>query len=201
MLSGFTTGYNTLDLLAALFFGPTIWKIHSDSNDTKPSFKRIFCNASIGFILLGLIYWGLARVAAGMAESLIGIEQRSLLPQLSKLILGQTGSILANLAVCLACLTTVIGLTLTVSYWIDDFAPQNRINTNTTSFVTLLLTMLVAQLGFDQIMIILGPILSILYPCLIALTIGNIVQKFYGFDQIRPLVGITFLCSILANLY
>ncbi|NRA46195.1 MAG: branched-chain amino acid transport system II carrier protein [Oligoflexales bacterium] len=172
VFEGFQTGYNTLDLLAAIFFAPTIWILHKSKGEKAPCKKRVIRNSTISFIILGGIYYGLARVSAGFAPELQNCPQQSILSSLSSLVLGEQGALIANIAIILACLTTVVGLTLTLSLWAG--ANFNLKKQKTNYLIILMISCIVAQSGFSGIMKLLAPIVTVIYPAIIGFTFWSI---------------------------
>ena len=185
IFEGFQTGYNTLDLLAAIFFAPTIWILHKDSGEKRPLRKRVIRNSTISFLILSGIYYGLAKVSAGYAFELQDSPHQSILASLSILVLGDRGALLANTAIVLACLTTVVGLTLTLSLWLGTNFNLKKQKTNYS--IILLISCIVAQCGFSGIMKLLGPIVLVIYPAMIAFTIWSIWNSLTAKQKSHPI--------------
>ena len=185
---GFQTGYNTLDLLAAIFFAPAIWILHSSKGDKNPCKTRVIKNCSWSFFILGCIYYGLAKVSAGFVTELQSSPQQSILSSLSILVLGEKGALIANTAITLACLTTVVGLTMTLSLWFG--ANFNLKKQKINCIVILAISCIFAQSGFSGIMKLLAPIVSVVYPVIIAFTFWSIwssVKKIPSTNQFKKM--------------
>lgn len=165
---GFLVGYKTLDLVAALFFAPSVYLYMKGSRKSS----SLVLSSVVAFILLALVYLGLASAAAD--SSLAGVKSEALLRELSKFYLGREGAYLACISVALACLTTVVGLTLSLNNWIFSGKKVSQKRERSTSFILLSICVLFSFLGFESIMLFLDSILSFLYPVLIFWTLYQI---------------------------
>lgn len=208
-LHGLEVGYSTMDLLASIFFSAVIWNLLSETlhiksdHDKRTKLAPICLRAAIiGGLSLGVIYVGLSYVAAMNAHSLTGDEPQ-LLSELVVLILGERLAIIANVAVALACLTTVISLAVTIADVIhnelNEYFVNHKIQFNyyVTIFIIVLITVVFSNLGFDGLMSYIVPIISICYPAIIVLTICNTLYKIYGIDYVKvPFYG-TLLATIV----
>lgn len=199
---GLEVGYSTMDLLASIFFSAVIWNLLSETlnikseQDKRTQLAPICLRAAIiGGLSLGIIYVGLSYVAAMNASSLTGDEPQ-LLSELVVLILGERLAVIANIAVALACLTTVISLAVTIADVIhnelDEYFANHKIQFNyyVTIFMIVLITVIFSNLGFDGLMSYIVPIITICYPAIIVLTICNTLYKLYGIDCVKvPFYG------------
>lgn len=207
---GLVVGYNTMDLLASIFFSVSIWlllqeklKINKES-DIKTKLIPTYVWASIlGGGLLGLIYVGLSYSAAMHASALGNTAPEQVLATLAIYLLGPKLALVANVAIILACLTTVMSLAVAVVDVIHvevmntDIGKKFAFSYGWMMFLTILITVLFSNLGFTAIMKFLGPIMAICYPAIIVLTICNILYKLYGFPYVKAPVYATFTLTLL----
>lgn len=197
-LDGLEIGYSTMDLLASIFFSAAVWNLLSESlnitseQEKKTTLVPICLGASIiGGVSLGIIYIGLSYVAGINAASLAGVEQEQMLSQLVVFVLGDDLAIIANVAIALACLTTVISLAVTIADVIhnelDSYLEKVNLSFNyyLTIFIIVLITVLFSNLGFDTLMSYIVPIITICYPAIIVLTICNVLYKLYNFPYVK----------------
>lgn len=84
------------------------------------------------------------------------------------------------LAVIFACMTTAIVLTSLFSDFLRHEVSREKLSTKQTLLITLTIGFLVSTLDFAGIARFLGPVLELIYPALIALTVVNIANKFLG---------------------
>ena len=116
--SGISTGYDTMDLIASIYFSAGIWtmiEIHSSDKSPKHVFLTTLKAGILGCFLLALIYLGLMHASAVYAPQLANTPPEQLMSHLANISLGPTLGLVANLAIALACLTTVISLVMTIS--------------------------------------------------------------------------------------
>ena len=156
---GFLVGYKTLDLVAALFFAPSLFHLLKG----KSTLSSLLYSSLLAFCLLTLIYLGLASAAS--QNGLLQGSPETLLPELAKSSLGKNGAYIACISVALACLTTVVGLSLSLNDWL--IKSNSRRKHRICSFLSLSICSLFTLLGFETIMIVLEKILFIFYPFLI----------------------------------
>lgn len=207
---GFVVGYNTMDLLASIIFSVSIWlllqeklKINSEG-DIKTKLIPTYIWASIlGGGLLGLVYVGLSYSAAMHAKALVNTPQAQILATLAIHLLGPKLAMVANIAIILACLTTVMSLAVAVVDVIHVEVMNTSIGKKLSfsygwmMLITIILTVLFSNLGFETIIKFLGPIMVVCYPAIIVLTICNILYKLYGFPYVKVPVYVTFAFSLL----
>ncbi len=176
---GLLTGYETMDLIASIIFSAGIWSMVSEaiSSDSKTVLKTTLITGIISCMLLGLIYFGIGHAAALHSQSLTGLPKQELMPRLALLTLGPNLAIVANIAIALACFTTVIGLTMTLSNIISKEIFKGRISYLSIVLGLLLTTLVMSGIGFETISLLIIKVLVILYPLIIALTIANIAFR------------------------
>ncbi len=177
---GILTGYHTMDLIAAIFFSSGIWNMIAMRKQTTPaSTVKVTLRAGIlACALLGLVYFGLGYTAALYAPSLEGVPPEQLICHLALLTLGPIGAQVANAAVALACLTTVISLTMTISELLAQELLPKRIAYKKGCFFILALAASLSLIGFERIMAVIHAVVVVCYPIIIVLTLVNSFYKF-----------------------
>jgi LIVCS family branched-chain amino acid:cation transporter len=187
-----------MDLLASILFAVVIWdllkeKLMVQAHDTSlAEIAAICCMASlIGGTLLGLIYVGLSSVATGNMEVLHAVPKEFMLSALAVQVLGEKLAFVANIAIALACLTTVISLAVTIADVIKvefDASPLGQrcsLHYGGLTLSIVWLTVVMSNLGFDRLMLYLHPVIALFYPAIIVLTICNILYKLYNFKLVK----------------
>lgn len=197
-------GYETLDLLASLYFASIIIHILKQTPD-----KTISQNSKllawiglkagmIGACLLGLIYIGMSFLGAYHSYGLEG-SKGALFREISFRVLGSHGAFIIGTAVIMACLSTAIALSAVVAEYIQKTLCKNKIG-----YIWALILVLIACIplsigGLDAILsITAGPLLYIMYPVFITLTFCNIAYKLWGFKPIKIPVLLTFIAAIIS---
>ena len=187
---GLKEGYNTLDLIAALFFSSIICarlktEIGERQEGGKLFFKTFFKSASLGALLLGVIYIGFAIVASLYGQALSNVAPDQLLASLGFMILGPYAGFVICMAVALSCLTTAIALSVVSAEFTQKVLTKNRMNYKHSLYIVLILTGLVSMLEFSGIVRLLAPILQICYPALIGLSILNVLYKTLNIQTVK----------------
>lgn len=179
--SGLKNGYFTMDLIASIYFSAGIWiliKLGSKST-AKQTLKTTLISGVLGCAFLAIIYFGLCFSAAKFNTQLSGVASEYLLSQLALIVLGPNLYIIANLAVCLACLTSVISLVMAVSDVMCIYLFKNKISYHTVIILNLVVATVMAQMGFQGLLDILKPIIYVSYPIIILLAIKAIYGNFF----------------------
>ncbi|MBS0656220.1 MAG: branched-chain amino acid transport system II carrier protein [Verrucomicrobia bacterium] len=178
---GLQTGYDTMDLIAAIYFSAGIWTLLEQlrPKSDKEAVLIALRSGVFACILLGLIYLGLAVTAAKYSSHLEGIAPERLMTVLAYHILGPHVGLVANIAIALACLTTIMSLTMTLAQVISRDLFQ-WLSYHKAMIAILAITALMSNVGFGIIMQLLDSCLWLAYPAIIILTIVNIASKFRG---------------------
>lgn len=201
-LMGLKEGYQMMDLLGAFFFSSVvILGIKKDLSATGgydyQKIIRFTLKAScVAAILLSLVYVGFSFVSAFHSSDLLTVPKDQLIAQISLHILGPYAGLVACAAVALATLTTAIALAAVSAEFIHTDISQGRISYGVSLVGTLLISYFISTLHFSGIIKFLAPILEILYPSLILLSILNILHKLYGLKTVKGPVFILFLATL-----
>lgn len=182
--NGFFQGYQTMDLLAAFFFSTfVISHLRKDSaaNSDEPSSLRVFFKAAmIGAGILSSVYVALVVLGWIYAPQLQHVRPQEMLGVIALESLGAFAAPCVCLAVIFACLTTAIVLASLFAEFLRKEVAREKIGNRWSLVITLLIGFAVSTLEFSGIARFIGPILEITYPALIALTVVNIANKYYG---------------------
>lgn len=177
---GFTEGYQTMDLLAALFFASfiTSWlrehlPVEVSRTDLQLGNSITVRAILIAGILLGSVYVGFGLLAASFGAELDGIGQAELLGTIAGHVLGEYAGLVVCIAVCVACLTTAISLAGIFADFIRKDIFGNKVSYPAALMTTVAITFAFSMLEFNGIVGFLAPILSVCYPGLIVLTAYN----------------------------
>lgn len=207
---GLLEGYQTMDLLASNMFAVGVWVLLKEKLNLKDSQSAVLVSTTlaaslIGGALLAIVYIGLSLVGAMHVSALHGVHQAGLLSTLSVHVLGGQLSIVANIAMALACFTTVVSLAVTLAEVLPHEFPRLRLsrdplkNYDLWVVVMVVITVLMANLGFDEIAKFIIPLVQVCYPAIIVLTICNILYQLYGFKYVKIPVYLTLLLTLVLN--
>lgn len=182
---GLKEGYNTMDLLATFFFSSLICariKSTSGKNGLLPAILKV---CAIGGGLLATVYVGFSYTAARYAAPLSGVPLDQLLGKLGHTVLGPYAGFFVSVSIALTCLTTALALTAICAEYVQETVLKNKMDYHWSLAFILVAALLTCTLKFSGIVAILGPVLQIIYPALVALSIFNILHKLYDFQSVK----------------
>jgi LIVCS family branched-chain amino acid:cation transporter len=159
---GFLSGFGTMDLLAIIFFSQLVYQSLAVKNMTT----NYLSVAAVAGILLTIIYIGFAAVAALHSQKIGSIADDTMLSALASMLLGGRAGIFVNISIGLTCLTTAIALTSTFADFLSRDILRNKISYNMALSISIIISAIMANLGFTGIMKFVLPWLSICYPAL-----------------------------------
>jgi len=203
---GMQEGSNTMDLFGSFFFSIIIFPSLKNHIEKKQKLtpKNILIaslvSSTIAMSLLAIIYYGMSFIASHDLIILREVELSKQLGIIATLFLGQKASIVANLIVSLACLTTAITLVVVFTEFLQIEIFKKKISYLLILILTIVLSLIMGQLGFSGIVKILKPILLLLYPMLIVLSMGNILKVFLFFNYTALISYVTFFLTIIIKL-
>jgi LIVCS family branched-chain amino acid:cation transporter len=204
-LKGLTEGYQTMDLLGALFFSSVV----IESLNQNPAPKEAHVNQKtiifealkasvIAASLLATIYIGFSYVAALHSSSFPEASTDQLLGLISLKMLGSSAGIVACSAVALACLTTAIALATVFAEFLHKDITQGKLGYIPSLVITMIISFFVSTLNFNGIVKYLGPVLEICYPALIVLSLVNLFYKLHHFKPVKTPVIAAFILTLLS---
>jgi LIVCS family branched-chain amino acid:cation transporter len=200
----FIIGYETLDLLASLFFASIIIsllkKTVHNSNENTHSLAMIGLKAGlIGVSLLGFIYVGMGILGVYHGQPFENVDSGELFRSISFSILGLHGAAVISVAVLMACFSTAIALSVVVAEYLQHFIFRNKVSYIASLIITLISCIPLSTFGLGYVLkLTAGPITYIGYPVLIAITFCNIAYKVWGFTPIKTPVAITFVVTLIS---
>lgn len=198
-------GYQTLDLLGAIFFGSIILTILKKTlgerfeHDKRARLTLGFKSGLLGVSLLALIYFGMAFLGAYYGHGFMGIDAGSLFREVSLRILGAHASIIIAAAVLLACLSTAIALSAVCAEYLKNDLFKNKISFITSLSLVLIACIPLSIFGLTTVLKLTGgPLTYVGYPVLIALTFANIAYKIFDFKPVRIPVLMVFIIATIS---
>lgn len=172
-------GYQTMDAIAALLFAGIITSsLKSKGYNKKQMFPMILKSSLIAALGLAFVYGGLTYIGAQTFNlTSPGIGKTGLLILISNNILGSIGPAIIGIAMGLACLTTSIGLLAAGSNFFEKVS-NGKLPFKFNTIIISLISLGLATLGVDKIIILSEPILNILYPVSITLIITTLLSNY-----------------------
>ena len=180
-LQGFVDGYQTMDTIAALNFGLVIAL-------TLNSFGIKEEKSVIKYTIMAGIFAGLILTTVYVMLSIIGASTSGVYPSdpngaliLRRImydLFGDFGAIFLAAIFTLACLTTCIGLTNSISSFFSKLF--GKVSYKKWVFIITIASFLICNLGLNMILSISIPILNAIYPVAIVLIIIGLADRFVG---------------------
>ncbi|MGL5086238.1 MAG: branched-chain amino acid transport system II carrier protein [Clostridium sp.] len=172
-------GYQTMDALAALLFaGIVTTSLKSKGYKNKDMSPMILKSSLVAVIGLAFVYGGLMYIGAQTVNlAPADVSKTGLLLLISNTILGPMGAIVIGIAMGLACLTTSIGLLTAGSTFFEKIS-KGKLPYKFNAIFLALISLAIACLGVDQIVLLSSPILNVLYPVAITLIVTTLLSKY-----------------------
>lgn len=180
---GFVEGYQTMDTIAAVAFSIIVLKAVKayGIDNQKDLFKYSSYAALIAGLALGIIY-----IALGWIGNHFPIDEAALaaagqdrgtfiLTEVAYLTMGTFGKVVLGVIVGLACLTTAIGLIVSISSYFHSLLP--KISYKQFAIIFTLISFGLANQGLAQIIKGAIPVLLIVYPITITLIVLIFIDK------------------------
>lgn len=203
-MRGFADGYQTMDLMATIFFSGLIiaaikQRLGSRVADGRSLARYGLQAGLIGGTLLGVVYIGFGLTAAKHGAALAFTDKTQLLSALANIILGAHATILANLTTTIACLTTAIALTTVFANYLATELLGGKIKYHHALVMTVAVNLAMTNLGFNGIAHIVEPVVFVCYPALIVLSLANIAYVLWGFRYVQLVTLATLAFNVLIS--
>jgi LIVCS family branched-chain amino acid:cation transporter len=204
--SGLNVGYNTLDLIASFIFAPLVLayfiteKKEDSLQEARSAFKKMSKACLLAAGLLATMYFGLTYVASYYTPYLPTHAPEERLAAISLYLLGSKGALFSCMTIALSCLTTAIPISAISASYIHEDLSRKKINLPLATAIALGLSSVVANMGFMGIAAMLSPVLQMLCPGLIILSILNILHKLYEMRMRKLPVYAAFALSTIGYL-
>ncbi len=202
---GFLEGYNTMDLLASFFFSSAVLTCLREKDvavlgsSQRSIFRAALGGAVVAASLIACSYFGLTYLAARYSDALVGIPRHDLFAAVAQQVLGPYAGWIVSIAMFFAVFTTEIALATIFARYVQTLT-KDKLSYPMALILTLAIGFGISTLQFEGIAKILGPVLQLFYPALIALAIGNLLSKLYATERVtKPLFYGTLIVSGLGR--
>lgn len=197
-----TNGYNTMDLLAACFFCSVAFKSiqqETKKNTTLNPTKLTLKACILGAMLTGGVYLGFMWIAHHHSAALQGLPEEAMIGAISTAVLGGFGGLFVCITVSVACIATALALADVASDYLHEEVFHHKVSYRQCLTLVMIVTYLMSNLGFQGILSVSVPILSVIYPALIALCVFNILYKWKGIKIVKlPVLLIILIFAALS---
>lgn len=200
-VNGIKSGYQTMDVLAAMAFGIIILSSADEKGytDSKSAAKMIGIAAALSGVLLLIVYFGLTYLGATASTVFpTDISRANLVIGIVELLLGKAGLIIFAIVIALACITTAVALVSSAASFFAKLA-NDKISYSVFVVVICVSSAVISNLGLDKIIAIATPVLDIVYPPMLVL----ILLSWFG-DKLHKSVYVSsvagsLIASVLAT--
>lgn len=200
-VNGIKSGYQTMDVLAAMAFGIIILSSADEKGytDSKSAAKMIGIAAALSGVLLLIVYFGLTYLGATVSTVFpTDISRANLVIGIVELLLGKAGLIIFAIVIALACITTAVALVSSSASFFAKLA-NDKISYSVFVVVICVSSAVISNLGLDMIIAIATPVLDIVYPPMLVL----ILLSWFG-DKLHKSVYVSsvagsLIASVLAT--
>ena len=196
-VNGIKSGYQTMDVLAAMAFGIIILSSADEKGytDSKSAAKMIGIAAALSGVLLLIVYFGLTYLGATASTVFpTDISRANLVIGIVELLLGKAGLIIFAIVIALACITTAVALVSSAASFFAKLA-NDRISYGVFVVVICVSSAVISNLGLDMIIAIATPVLDIVYPPMLVL----ILLSWFG-DKLHKSVYVSSVAGSLIAL-
>jgi LIVCS family branched-chain amino acid:cation transporter len=184
---GILNGYQTLDGIGGV--PQTLMLItaaHAYGFKKRDEITKAVAGADIiSAVILALVYGGLTYLGSTVSGSAqyAGLEQAPLLIAITNKLLGSYGVLALSIIVLMACLTTAVGLTSVAGNYFEELT-HGKLKYKQIVIAVIVFSFAMSNFGLSKIISLAGPVLSILYPPLIVLVIGALLDRKIRNDRI-----------------
>ncbi|MGL5347805.1 MAG: branched-chain amino acid transport system II carrier protein [Peptostreptococcaceae bacterium] len=200
---GITQGYMTMDALGAGVLSAVIITSIGARGYTNPEDKmKLMLKAGlIAGVALTVIYGGLVYLGATLSN-LPGFDaktaQASLMVIITEKLLGYPGKLILGVIVGLACLTTSIGLTSAAGEYFQSIT-KGKLSYEKVVISICVFSAIVGSFGVDMIIKYSVPMLELVYPVLVLLSVMSIFgEKIKNNNAFRGGAYATLLTSVMS---
>lgn len=168
---GLLEGYATAELPTALLLGGVlINNLRSRQLGEEDIGKYLIKIGLIGTTALALSHFAHMYIGSTTHNLFEGLKYSSLYAAVVVDLWGTFGGLLFNVGLLFAALSCAVGLTSATSHFYEEYS-EKKIKYRTASIGIAILSGLVGILGLDEMVIITAPLLKLIYPPAIVLTI------------------------------
>ena len=212
---GFLDGYQTMDLLAALYFGIVISaNIRAQQVDDESQVQKETAYAGLGTGVLLIVIYGALSYVGVVSGAIVTIDPAkdtgaTVLTNLTSSLFGTFGTAFLGVVFVIACLNVCTGLIGTcATYFHTRFqtVAGRTLSYRTWQVIFTVFSFIVSNAGLSAIIKVSVPVLSALYPIAIVLVLLTLTHKSLGARFPRVyfwtvlLVGIASFATCISSL-
>lgn len=172
LLIGLTSGYQTMDVLAAIAFGGIVARALAVKNVTKPKdiMKYTISAGCVSVVLLAALYFSLFYLGATSSAVAEGATNGGqIFSRYVNALFGMSGTWIMAGIIVLASMTTLVGVTSAAADYFAKFSTRFSYPFWAALFTAMTIT--VSQYGLTDLLRITIPALLLIYPVAIVLVV------------------------------
>ena len=172
LTTGLISGYQTMDVLAAIAFGGIVARALSTKNITEPQkiMRYTISAGGISVVLLAALYFSLFYLGATSDQVAQGVSNGGqIFSRYVNVLFGKEGSWIMSGIIFLASLTTLVGVTSACAYYFAKFS--NRLPYSFWVVVFTVMTTIISENGLTKLLQVTIPALLLIYPVAIMLVV------------------------------
>lgn len=190
-LMGISAGYQTLDVLAIIVFGLLV--INAMKARGYSSARMKFISVGMASIVAGItlfiVYLGLCYLGATTSTLYPeDVNKGSLVMAISDHLLGTEGAFVLGVVIGLACLTTAIALAGSMGTFFSTLT-NGKISYRNAAIFSCVFSAVVANFGLNTIIDLAAPILTIVYPGVLAVILLSLFDRHITNDNVFKLAA------------
>ncbi|MBP9765208.1 branched-chain amino acid transport system II carrier protein [Candidatus Babeliales bacterium] len=198
-------GFQTLDLIGALFFAYIIVRLIKLNTTPDMDSKKIALLCLKGGIVAGAFmtafYLGFSFLGAYYAHLVnLNMNGAEIFGTIALHIIGMKASIILVVAVLMACFSTLVALAAVFSEYLRKDLFHNKISYIQSLTITLITTAIISNFGLSNILYWAEPVINFGYPIIVTIALCNAAYKLFGFTQIKIPVLLTTIAMIYIQL-
>ena len=190
-------GFQTLDLLGALFFAYIVIRILKSNRGDQPIKTRELALISlkgglIGATLLMIVYVSFSYLAAYYGHLVTtNMNGAAMFRVISLQVIHHYGVVVIAMAVLMACLSTITALAAVFAEYLRYEIFNKRVSYHVCLIITLAITTFISNFGLSNILKYGEHPINIGYPIIISIVACNLAYSLFGFKHIKIPVGLT----------
>ncbi|AKS65408.1 branched-chain amino acid transporter [Aggregatibacter aphrophilus NJ8700] len=177
LTTGLISGYQTMDVLAAIAFGGIVARALSAKNVTEPQkiMRYTVSTGCISVVLLAALYFSLFYLGATSDQVAQGASNGGqIFSRYVNVLFGKEGSWIMSGIIFLASLTTLVGVTSACAYYFAKFS--HRLPYAFWVVLFTIMTTIISENGLTKLLQVTIPALLLIYPVAIMLVVLQFVR-------------------------
>lgn len=181
-LRGLSDGYQTTDLIGAIYAGTIIIDYLKKISSSQFSKKELLVfgikSATVGAIILMILYYLFTILAVNYNSAILNADKEDIFIKIADICLGNIMASVVGITIIVSCFTTAVAILTIWCRFVHSFILDLgcQISYSCVVMISVIITYTVSLLGLKSILDFFGPVLFWIYPVLILITIYNVYK-------------------------